>query len=155
MLQNICEVNIQLIIISIFIQEECGMALKNTIKGIQDLLASITSDLQKAENGNKAASQRVRTGTIKLEKIAKVYRKESISDEKKNKGKKAPKATASKKHATAKHHAKPASKAKAAAKPKKKAGAHHKASVKSHPLAAKRPTAKLPSKKAKAKSWLF
>lgn len=130
------------------------MALKNTIKGIQDLLAGITSDLQKAENGNKAASQRVRTGTIKLEKIAKVYRKESIADEKKNKGKKTPKAAAPKKHAPAKH-AKAASKpAKAAAKPKKKAVAH-KATVKSHPLAAKRPTAKLPSKKAKAKSWLF
>lgn len=129
------------------------MALKNTIKGIQDLLAGITSDLQKAENGNKAASQRVRTGTIKLEKVAKVYRKESIADEKKNKGKKAPKA-ATKKHATAKPAKAAAKPAKAAAKPKKKAAAH-KATVKSHPLAAKRPTAKLPSKKAKAKSWLF
>jgi len=131
------------------------MALKNTVKGIQDLLSSITSDLQKAENGNKAASQRVRTGTIKLEKIAKVYRKESISDEKKNKGKKAPKATA-KKAAAPKHKAaaKPAAHKAAAAKPKKKAGAT-KATVKPSPLAAKRPTAKLPSKKAKAKSWLF
>jgi hypothetical protein len=32
--------------------------------------------------GNKAASQRVRTGTIMLERIAKVFRKESIYAEK-------------------------------------------------------------------------
>lgn len=138
------------------------MALKGTTKGIQDLLSNITTDLQKAENGNKAAAQRVRTGTIKLEKLAKVYRKESISDEKKNKGKKVSKSashekkgghsetktkTATKSHA---HHKAAAP----AAKPKKKATAT-KAAVKPSHLAGKKPTAKLPAKKSKLKSWLF
>lgn len=49
---------------------------------MNDLLCQIAKDLTKAERGNKAASQRVRTGTIKLAKTAKVYRKESISAEK-------------------------------------------------------------------------
>lgn len=120
------------------------MALKNTVKGIQDLLHHITTDLQKAEHGNKAASQRVRTGTIKLEKLAKVYRKESIAEEKKTKGAKKPaKAKAAK-------AAKPAKAAKAAkaAKPaaKKKA---HKATVKASHLSVRKPTAKLPKKHKK------
>lgn len=46
------------------------------------LLAAITKDLTKTAKGNKAASQRVRTNSIKLEKVAKKYRKESISEEK-------------------------------------------------------------------------
>ena len=58
------------------------MALKDTIKHMRDLLDQITGDLPKAENGNKAASQRVRTGTVRLEKTAKKYRKESIVAEK-------------------------------------------------------------------------
>ena len=103
------------------------MALKNTIKGIQELLHHITTDLQKADHGNKAASQRVRTRTIKLEKLAKVYRKESVAEEKKTKGKRlAPKK---------------GSKAKPAAKGKKKPAA------KASSLAVRRPTAKLPKKK--------
>jgi hypothetical protein len=47
------------------------MSLKDTFKQMKDLLCNITSDLEKSENGNKAASQRVRTGTVKLEKVAK------------------------------------------------------------------------------------
>jgi hypothetical protein len=122
------------------------MALKNTVKGIQDLLHQITTDLQKAEHGNKAASQRVRTGTIKLEKLAKVYRKESISEEKKTKGTKKPsKAKAAKAAKPAKAKAKAA---KPAAKPaaKKKA---HKATVKASHLSVRKPTAKLPKKHKK------
>jgi hypothetical protein len=49
------------------------MALNNTETQMKGLLAEITHDLEKADRGNKAASQRVRTGTIKLEKVAKVY----------------------------------------------------------------------------------
>ncbi len=64
------------------------MSLKSTIHGIRELLEHLTIDLQKAEHHNKAAAQRVRTGTIKLEKLAKVYRKESIAEEKKLKDKK-------------------------------------------------------------------
>lgn len=89
------------------------MALKNTIKDVHHLLARITHDLQKAERGNKAASQRVRTGTIKLEKLAKLYRKESIVEEKKSKGKRP-----AKKHAPAKKKAAPAKKKKVAGKVK-------------------------------------
>ncbi len=97
------------------------MALKNTVKDVHHLLARITHDLQKSEKGNKAAAQRVRTSTIKLEKLAKVYRKESIAEDKKSKGKSpakkkvaAKKAPAKKKvaakKAPAKKHAKKASK---------------------------------------------
>ena len=74
------------------------MSLKDTYKHLKDLLAHITADLEKSENGNKAASQRVRTGTVKLEKIAKAFRKESISSEKKNKGVKKPAKAARRKH---------------------------------------------------------
>lgn len=56
------------------------MALKETINKLTDLLLKITKDLTKAERGNKTAAQRVRTGTVRLEKLAKVYRKESILD---------------------------------------------------------------------------
>lgn len=87
------------------------MALKQTVNEMNQLLAEITQDLQKAEGGNKAASQRVRTGTINLEKVAKKYRKESIAEEKKTKG-------------TAKKAAKPAAKKPAAkAAPAKKVSA--------------------------------
>lgn len=104
------------------------MALKNTVKDVHHLLARITHDLQKSERGNKAAAQRVRTSTIKLEKLAKLYRKESIAEEKKSKGKRPAKASAKKKaapakkkkvagkvkahHLAVKHHAKKAHKAK-------------------------------------------
>jgi hypothetical protein len=121
------------------------MALKETVKSMRELLANITQDLEKADNGNKAASQRVRTGTVKLEKIAKGYRKESIKSEKANKGQKK----------TAKKAAKPAAKKaapaehKSAAKVKAKPKAHaQKAAARPRPLSLKRPTAKLPQRKA-------
>ena len=133
------------------------MALKDTFKHMKDLLSNICLDLEKSENGNKAASQRVRTGTVKLEKVAKMFRKESISSEKKNKGQKKPaKAAAS---SAAKHKAgaqatkvksasaKPKPKAKAAtvkAKPKAKAA---QASFRPRQLSLKRATAKLPTKR--------
>ncbi|MBI5346505.1 MAG: hypothetical protein HZB76_05125 [Chlamydiae bacterium] len=59
------------------------MALKDTINIMQTILEKLSKDLQKSLKGNKAASQRVRTGTINLAKIAKVYRKESIKQIKK------------------------------------------------------------------------
>jgi hypothetical protein len=59
------------------------MALKDSIKTLDMLLTHITKDLVKAEKGNKAASQRVRTNSIKFEKVAKKYRKESVAEEKK------------------------------------------------------------------------
>ena len=64
------------------------MAIKDTVKHLKELLVSTAHDLDKADGGNKAASQRVRTSTVKLEKIAKLYRKESIKHEKQTKGSK-------------------------------------------------------------------
>ena len=140
------------------------MGLNDTIKRMRELLGGISVDLEKSVGGNKAASQRVRTSTIRLEKVAKNYRKESISSEKsggskKSAAKKAPaKSKASSKpqaKAQAKPQAKQASKpqakaskpqAKAHAKPQAKAKA--KASPAKKPMMMKRPTAKLPVKKA-------
>lgn len=127
------------------------MSIKDTYKHLRELLSHITSDLEKSENGNKAASQRVRTGTVKLEKIAKSFRKESIATEKKTKGQKKPAKSAGAKKTSAK--GKPAAKPKASApkskgasvkaKPKAKS-AHARTSVRSRPLSVKRATAKLP-----------
>lgn len=92
------------------------MSIKETYKRLRDLLNHVVSDLEKSENGNKAASQRVRTGTVKLEKVAKAFRKESIAHEKKTKGQKRPakaKAPAKKAAPKAKAPAKKAPKAKA------------------------------------------
>jgi DNA-binding protein H-NS len=76
------------------------MALKETVNELQALLECVTKDLEKGNKGNKAASQRVRTGTVKLEKIAKLYRKQSVAFEKTVKSKaSAPKAAAKKKAA--------------------------------------------------------
>ena len=59
------------------------MGLKDTVHAIKEQLVSLCEDLEKANNGNRTASQRVRTGTIAFAKIAKLYRKESIVMEKK------------------------------------------------------------------------
>ena len=106
------------------------MAFKDTVKSLRDLLGKITHDLDKAERGNKAASQRVRTGTVRMEKVAKLYRKESIKTEKATKGTKKPAKKAA-----------PAPKKAAKAPVKAKAKAHK---AKARPLSVKRPTAKLP-----------
>jgi hypothetical protein len=68
------------------------MALKDTINQMGRLLIEMSHDLEKAVGGNRAAAQRVRTGSIKLTKIAKVFRKESVAEEKgTKKGKRGPK----------------------------------------------------------------
>ena len=134
------------------------MGIKETYKHLKDLLGAITQDLDKAEGGNKAASQRVRTGTVKLEKLAKLYRKESIKTEKQSGGTKKPAKKAASKAAPKKaaHKApahKPASKA-AAHKPAGKAAAKVKAQPKAKTLSRpralsfKKPSAKLPIRKA-------
>lgn len=137
--------------------EEILMSLHDTVKHMRELLASISVDLEKAAAGNKAASQRVRTGTIRLEKMAKVYRKESIHAEKtgahpkRHAAKKQP-AKKAKAHKAAKpaaksaaKHAKPAAKhAKVKANPRAKA-VHH---AQKRPMMMKRATAKIPVKKA-------
>ena len=118
------------------------MALSTTILQMRNLLGQISADLVKSEKGNKAASQRVRTGTVRLEKVAKTYRKESIKSEKATKGQKKPakKATTSAKKPAVKHHAKATVKAKA--KPKTA-----KTHARARSFSVKRPTAKLPAKR--------
>jgi len=117
------------------------MTFESTAKTMSKLLSALTLDLEKAVHGNKAASQRVRTGTIKLEKAAKKYRKLSIKAEKSGVFKKAKKAKASK---TKKAPVKKAKKAKAPVKKKK-------APAKAKPKVAKRKTAKIPAKKKKSR----
>lgn len=59
------------------------MSLSESVHQLNHLLASISKDMLKVQKGNKAAAQRVRVGTIKLEKIAKRFRADSVSAEKK------------------------------------------------------------------------
>jgi DNA-binding protein H-NS len=115
------------------------MALNETIKHMRELLAAISVDLEKAAGGNKAASQRVRTGTIRLEKIAKNYRKESIHAEKMG--------GSTKRTGSRKASSKARSKGAAKVKAHPKAKAIH-APGKRNPMVMKRHTAKIPFKKA-------
>lgn len=116
------------------------MALKDTCKTMKSLLDCIQGDLDKAEAGNKAAAQRVRTCSIKFEKAAKLYRKESIKADKSGAMSKAKSAAKKKPAKVAKTSkaAKPAASKKSSA-PKKVA------------TAKKRPTAKLPKAGRKRK----
>ncbi len=66
-------------------KERFVMAFKETLEKLHQHLQDLSNDLQKVSKGNKAASQRVRTGTLKLEKIGKQYRKESLHLEKSGK----------------------------------------------------------------------
>ena len=59
------------------------MPLNETTDVLKKQLAAISKDLDKSLSGNKSAAQRVRTRTIELAKIAKIYRKESLDAEKK------------------------------------------------------------------------
>jgi hypothetical protein len=70
------------------------MALKDTMHHLHQILEGVMKDLTKVSRGNKAAAQRVRTGTIRLEKVAKTFRKESVMAEKSGLLKKKGKATA-------------------------------------------------------------
>ena len=61
------------------------MALTETVKTMSSIIDQISVDLKKAtEKGNKTAAQRVRTNTIKFAKLSKIYRKESMSVEKRS-----------------------------------------------------------------------
>ncbi len=67
------------------------MLLKDTINLMRHQLFELSKNLEKAARGNQAAAQRVRTGSVKFAKTAKVFRKESLHDEKgkmKKRGKK-------------------------------------------------------------------
>ncbi len=66
------------------------MSFSDTISKLESLLLTVAKDLEKAGRGNKAAAQRVRVGTIRLERIAKIFRKESVAAEKGGKMKRKP-----------------------------------------------------------------
>jgi len=59
------------------------MAFEKTSADLKQLLEETIADLEKAVAGNKAAAQRCRTKTVKLEKVGKEFRKASIANEKK------------------------------------------------------------------------
>lgn len=57
------------------------MTLKETMQQLDHLLSNVVRDLTKVHRGNKAAAQRVRVGTIRLERVAKLFRRESVAAE--------------------------------------------------------------------------
>ncbi|MBS0621105.1 MAG: hypothetical protein JSS61_06575 [Verrucomicrobia bacterium] len=59
------------------------MGLKDTISLMRQQLKELSEDLEKSCRGYKAAAVRVRTGTVRFAKLAKIYRKESVAEEKK------------------------------------------------------------------------
>jgi hypothetical protein len=59
------------------------MSMKDTVDTMESLLQQLKKDLAKTTKGNKAAAQRVRTATLKLEKVGKEFRKESMAVQKK------------------------------------------------------------------------
>ena len=89
----------------LFMEESIVMGLKQTIKAMHTHLDHLKKDLVKAEGGTKAASQRVRTGSIQFAKLAKTFRKESVKSEKVTKKKPASKKAAPKRKAPAKKKA--------------------------------------------------
>ncbi|MBA3958181.1 MAG: histone [Parachlamydiaceae bacterium] len=122
------------------------MALQNTITHLKDMISRIAQDLMKAEGGNKAAAQRVRTTTVRFEKLAKAYRKESIQSEKQTKGSRrsTTKKSATKSKTTTTTTKAKATTAKLKAKPKAKA-----ALARPRALAFKKPTAKSPARRSR------
>lgn len=58
------------------------MSLSETMGKLEHILVCVAKDLGKVGRGNRAAAQRVRVSTIRLEKIGKQFRKESVAAEK-------------------------------------------------------------------------
>ncbi|MBM3192201.1 MAG: hypothetical protein FJZ63_06100 [Chlamydiae bacterium] len=59
------------------------MAFLQTTDELVKLLEETLEDVPKMLKGNKTAAQRIRTKTVKIAKIAKVWRKESLEQERK------------------------------------------------------------------------
>lgn len=59
-----------------------NMALGETLGKLEHLVHLLSKDLTKVYKGNKSAAQRVRVGTLQLEKVGKLFRKESVYAEK-------------------------------------------------------------------------
>lgn len=58
------------------------ISLNHIYEELEEVLLQLKTDLNKAFSGNKAAAQRVRTGSIHFEQVAKMYRKLSIQENK-------------------------------------------------------------------------
>ncbi|MGN0201478.1 MAG: histone H1 [Candidatus Cryptobacteroides sp.] len=54
--------------------------MKETIKKIVETVATLNVELAKAAEGNKAAAARARKATLELEKLGKVFRKQSVAE---------------------------------------------------------------------------
>ncbi len=63
------------------------MSLSDTMSKLEHILVAVSKDLVKVARGNKSAAQRVRVGTLRLEKVGKQFRKESVAAVKKPKKK--------------------------------------------------------------------
>ncbi len=59
------------------------MTFLQTTEELAELLMSVLEDVPKVLKGNKTAAQRIRTKTVLLAKLAKVWRRESLDQEKK------------------------------------------------------------------------
>jgi Histone H1-like protein Hc1 len=59
------------------------MSFLQTTEELVDLLQTILEDVPKMLRGNKTAAQRIRTKTVKIAKVSKIWRKESLEQEKK------------------------------------------------------------------------
>jgi hypothetical protein len=55
------------------------MVLKDSVSALKDIMHLMCRDLDKTIRGNRAAAQRVRTASVKFAKLAKDFRKESVS----------------------------------------------------------------------------
>ena len=60
------------------------MALQDTLHDLQLLVTAVAKDLGKVSRGNRSAAQRVRVGTISLQKVGKLFRKESLQAERRS-----------------------------------------------------------------------
>lgn len=58
------------------------MPLSDVVDQLTALLEAISRDIPKMGRGNKTAAQRMRTATVRLEKVGKLFRKESLRAEK-------------------------------------------------------------------------
>jgi len=54
--------------------------MKETITRMNEVIAALSADLAKANEGNKAAAARARKATLELEKLGKEFRKASVAE---------------------------------------------------------------------------
>ena len=59
------------------------MSFLQTTEELVNLLQTILQDVPKMLKGNKTAAQRIRTKTVKIAKVSKIWRKESLDQERK------------------------------------------------------------------------